>query len=102
MCLIKTLIFSGQPVRHQWRVLSAALYLMKWENMTAKTVFFCGETDTITKDTRTAHGQKLTRLISHDECNRCTDGEENRDKQNKLCEQAQVHTKHFKRLQVFP
>jgi len=25
--------------------------------------FFCRETDTITKDTRTAHGQKLTQLI---------------------------------------
>jgi len=36
------------------------------EEHNSEDIFFCGETDTITKDTRIAHGQKFTR----DECNR--------------------------------
>jgi len=87
-----------QPVRRQWRVHSAVLYLMMYvQEHDSEDSFFCGDTDTITKDTRTTHG-----LINRDECNRCTDGEENRDELNRLYEQAQVHVKHFKRLQVFP
>jgi len=72
--------------------------------MTAKTSFFlCGETDTITKDTRTAHGQKLTRLIATNATDEqmVKKTETNKQAQNRLYEQAQAHTKHFKRLQVF-
>jgi len=49
--------------------------------------FFCGETDTITKDTRTTHGQKLTRLIATNATDEWM--VKKTDKQNRLYEQAQ-------------
>jgi len=63
--------------------------------MTVKTAFFCGETDTIAKDTRTTHGQKLTRLIATNATDEwmVKKTETNKQVQNRLYEQAQVHTK---------
>jgi len=60
--------------------------------------FFCRETDTITKDMRITHGQKLTWLIvtnaTYERMVKKT--ETNKQAQNRLYEQARVHTKHFK------
>jgi len=67
--------------------------------MTVKTVFFfCRETDTITKDTRTVHGQKLTWLIATNAIDErmVKKTETNKQAQNRLYEQAQVRAKHFK------
>jgi len=63
--------------------------------------FFCGETDTIAKDTMTMHGQKLTWLIATNATDEwmVKKTETNKQAQNRLYEQAQVHTK---RLQAFP
>jgi len=95
VCLIKTLIFSS---RCQWSIIFDNV-----EEHDSKDSFFCGETDTITKDTRTAHGQKLTWLITTNATDEwmVKKTETNKQAQNRLYEQAQVHTKHFKQFQVF-
>jgi len=54
--------------------------------------FFCGATDTITKDTM---ARSLLATNTTDEW-MVKKTEMNKQAQNKLYEQAQVHTKHFK------
>jgi len=66
------------------------------EEHDSKDSFFCGETGTITKDTRIARmaGSLLATNATDEQMVKKT--EMNKQPQNRLYEQAQVHTKHFK------